>query len=282
VTRPRYAILALAAWLVLPATAAASTAGVSADGELSVVGSPGEANRLTVTFIGSSPAGDAVFITDNGPGIQAGANCFVSGSEVVCKGIENVSVSLGDRADGYADSGLDLPVTISGGDGDDRITTRASARRAVQAGDGADVVRALGMSRRPAKLVGEDGNDHLEVIQGKGNLTGGSGNDELLGGKLKDNLTGGNGRDAIRGRGGADRLVGEGGIDLLVGGGGTDFFKSGAGSDQIRSRDGRAETVDCTAGNDQVRADRVDRLRPSCGPRQQPGGDGGPGGMARR
>ena len=46
----------------------------------------------------------------------------------------------------------------------------------------------------------------------------------------------------------------------------------GAGNDRIRSRDGRAETVDCTSGNDSVRADRFDRLLPSCGADRQPHG----------
>ena len=40
-----------------------------------------------------------------------------------------------------------------------------------------------------------------------------------------------------------------------------DFYFGGSGNDTINSRDGVAETVDCGAGKDTVKADKKDRLK---------------------
>jgi len=56
---------------------------------------------------------------------------------------------------------------------------------------------------------------------------------------------------------------GEGGNDGLFGGGGTDVFNAGSGDDNVIARDGRAEQVDCSTGNDTAITDDAD-TRGSC------------------
>ena len=53
------------------------------------------------------------------------------------------------------------------------------------------------------------------------------------------------------------------GNDGLFGGGGTDTFDGGPGDDNVVARDGRAEQVDCSSGNDTAITDDADQ-RASC------------------
>jgi Ca2+-binding RTX toxin-like protein len=70
----------------------------------------------------------------------------------------------------------------------------------------------------------------------------------------RDVLIGNDRLNALNGGGGRDRLVGNGGGDVLLG---------RAGRDRIEARDQHRDKIDCGAGKDTVRADRVDR-RQSC------------------
>ena len=58
-------------------------------------------------------------------------------------------------------------------------------------------------------------------------------------------------------------LLGGNGNDALFGGGGIDTFDGGAGDDELVSRDGRAEQVNCGAGNDTAISDDAD-IRTGC------------------
>jgi Ca2+-binding RTX toxin-like protein len=84
-------------------------------------------------------------------------------------------------------SGLDLPVTMMGRGGND-------------------------------KLTGGRGDDYLDGGPGDDKLEGGDGNDILLGGEGNDKLLSGQGSDLLIGGRGADKLDGGGGDDLLIAG----------------------------------------------------------------
>jgi Ca2+-binding RTX toxin-like protein len=112
----------------------------------------------------------------------------------------------------------------------------------------------LNGSSRADKIFGLGGNDLLLGLGGADLLDGGSGN---------DSLDGGAGNDTLKGRAGDDTLRGGPGNDKLNGGPGKDTLDGGGGNDTINSKDGVAETVNCGAGRDKVKADRADKLR-SC------------------
>jgi plastocyanin/Ca2+-binding RTX toxin-like protein len=109
-------------------------------------------------------------------------------------------------------------------------------------------------------ILGLGGNDVLDGGPGNDNLDGGAGNDKLTGDAGNDRLTGGPGNDKLVGGAGNDKLVGGAGNDTLIGGKGKDSFSGGSGNDTINSRDGIAETVNCGAGKDKVKADKKDKL----------------------
>jgi Ca2+-binding RTX toxin-like protein len=110
-------------------------------------------------------------------------------------------------------------------------------------------------------LKGGPGDDCLEGGQGGDVLDGEAGNDRLNGSLGNDRLAGGTGNDRLTGSRGNDRLTGGPGDDVIAPGDGKDIVSAGAGNDTISARDGLRESIDCGAGRDTVRADRVDKLR---------------------
>jgi Ca2+-binding RTX toxin-like protein len=111
------------------------------------------------------------------------------------------------------------------------------------------------------RLYGEAGDDRLSGGVGNDRLSGGAGNDKLFGGLGNDTLLGGLGNDTISGGGGRDRISGGPGNDKIVIGAGTAAINAGAGNDTINARNRRRNIVECGAGRDSVKADRIDVLR---------------------
>ena len=110
--------------------------------------------------------------------------------------------------------------------------------------------------------IGGDGDDTLVGTSGRNTLTGGAGNDDLFGGPNNDRLYGGDGDDFLQGDAGANFFFGEAGNDILVGSlQGLEKFFGGDGDDQISlNTDGRAEPVNCGAGNDTAEANDEDNF----------------------
>ena len=114
-------------------------------------------------------------------------------------------------------------------------------------------IRNRGILRTDAMQARDSGAHPAHLVRSGANLHfGDAGNDRLTGGPGDDKLFGG---------AGIDRLVGGPGNDVLNGGKGKDLYFGGSGNDTINSRDGVAETVDCGAGKDTVKADKKDRLK---------------------
>ena len=160
-------------------------------------------------------------------------------------------------------------------------TTRNDRLRGTSFGDvliglaGNDTLSGLGGADC---LYGVDGNDRLVGGAANDFLKGDVGDDRLQGGAGDDRLAGDAGRDVIQGGGGADTAAAGAGNDTVAGGPGNDTLGGGAGADTLRGGsgadrifgaagrdtidavDGSRDAVNCGAGRDVARVDRVDRL----------------------
>jgi Ca2+-binding RTX toxin-like protein len=177
------------------------------DKELVVQVSAGQAHQIRVKHIDGY-----LVVTDTVP-LTAGPGCkLVSEVAVWCQeqAVASVEVTLGALADTLAYRGA-LPLTASGGDGDDLLT-------------------------------GGFGGDRLLGGAGKDTLSGGEGGDVLVGGAGEDHLYGGPGADTVYGdlttplstcSFCADRLYGDDGDDRLSGGEWRDAYSGGPGDDAL-------------------------------------------------
>jgi hypothetical protein len=86
--------------------------------------------------------------------------------------------------------------------------------------------------RRPATIVGTEGNDVRKGTSGKDVIVGLGGNDKLSGLAGNDLICGRAGKDTLRGGKGNDKLYGNAGKDTLKGGPGKDKLKGGRGKDK--------------------------------------------------
>jgi Ca2+-binding RTX toxin-like protein len=103
---------------------------------------------------------------------------------------------------------------VNGEGGDDRVEVNANVRI-------------------PVTLSGGPGNDRLTGGAGNDRLLGGSGFDRLLGGPGDDQISGGPGPDVLNGELGDDTISGEGGEDTVIGGPGDDHLSGGPGHDRL-------------------------------------------------
>jgi hypothetical protein len=154
--------------LAIPSAASAGTVSV-VNGTLTFSAAPGEFNGIDV-----APSGDGYAVTDfnNGVTPAAGSDCTQTNSNTVdCplgSGITAIALTLGDEADSDSiDASIGLPVTVSGGTGDDDVE-------------------------------GGPGNDTLDGGPGDDTVNGGDGNDDINGGTGLDTLDGGPGNDTVR------------------------------------------------------------------------------------
>jgi Ca2+-binding RTX toxin-like protein len=96
-----------------------------------------------------------------------------------------------------------IPTSIDGGAGDDRLYT-PEGNDTLVGGLGLDVLNSGG------------GNDKLDGGDGNDQLNGGNGNDTLLGGAGNDTIHGNGGNDSIDGGLGADDMHGDDGTDIVT------------------------------------------------------------------
>src|SRR4051794_20080527 len=160
---------------VLAALFAAPSAHASSvritNGQLRYVGA-GEANQVHV----DRAPGGGYTIVDPSVRVRAAAGCQSTGrNTAVCAGnVSRVTVVGSNGADRLTATFLDVPVTLDGGDGNDRLT----------GGGGDDLL---------------DGDDGADTLLGQG------GRDELRGDEDADLLVGGPGPDVLDGGRGSDR-----------------------------------------------------------------------------
>jgi Ca2+-binding RTX toxin-like protein len=106
----------------------------------------------------------------------------------------------------------DAKVTVSGAEGNDTITSLASAD-SIDGGVGNDVINAGAGNNT---VLGGDGNDGITVAGGTDSIDAGAGNDTIDGGAANDTILGGADNDSITGGAGNDSLTGGSGADIFV------------------------------------------------------------------
>ncbi|MCC7373311.1 MAG: M10 family metallopeptidase C-terminal domain-containing protein [Verrucomicrobiales bacterium] len=169
-------------------------------------------------------------------------------------GVKSILAKGGAGNDTIDLTGVEVPATVYGGDGDDTI--KASRGGGTYWGDnGNDSIRSEETSSAFAGVNdtfhGGAGNDELEGFDGADKLYGDEGDDALDGGNGNDTLEGGAGNDVLVGGDGRDTLKGEEGTDELGGGAGNDTLFGGDGDDRLEG-DEDDDKLTGNAGNDEL------------------------------
>jgi Ca2+-binding RTX toxin-like protein len=247
-----------AAWTASGAGGVLLVAGGAEPDVLSVAdGDPGTVTILDESsgFAGAVPAGCSVSVDD-----ARALVCSVAG-------LASVRVLGGAGGDVLDVLSARVAVSLSGQDGDDRLTGGDGAdvldggagNDVLDGGGGDDVLTgqagddAVTGGAGADRLDGGEGADDLSGEDGDDVLTGGAGADSLDGGRGADSLDGGDDADALFGGDDADRLLGGAGSDRLDGGGGDDDVAGGAGDDALDGSDGR-DTLHGEDGSDTLTA----------------------------
>jgi Ca2+-binding RTX toxin-like protein len=174
-------------------------------------------------------------------------------------GVTAIYAEAGDGNDSVTiDEGVNVPVTLLGGNGDDTFTTKGGGAATFYGSLGND--RLTGGSGL-ATFYGQQGNDVLTATTGDAVfdggdlfpnsdptgadvLIGGSGVNVLKGGDGDDLLVGGSGPNTISGNNGNDHLIaGSSDGDTLDGGSGNDRLEAGTGSSTLKGGDGDDEFI---------------------------------------
>lgn len=305
-------MLAGVAAALLPATAAASSVsvvstpgraghkgpgtGIPPTAVVQIVAAPGERNQIVLSL----PTTSAMTVQDLGAPLEAGVGCSaVDAHTATCTGAFSPPTALeaatGDGDDAIEASGLAIPTTLAGGEGDDALTG-GPRNDLLLPGPGSDTIdggpdsgvvlrgdtvsyagraaSAPAISIDLASGVAQAPGGERDTLQAVEHAIGGDGDDELLGDRSRNRLSGERGNDRVDGRGGADTIAGGRGDDRLSGGSGNDTIGGGSGADVLRGEAGRDELIggrgpdlfECGAGGrDEIMApQRADRVLDRC------------------
>lgn len=270
------AVTALLCVLLSAPPAMASTASVSND-RLTITGAPGEVNDLLITS-GEHDDDSYIRVRESGPGasISNGSGCVLYGGDAYCGSVDRITVTAGDGDDKVVNQTSE-PVTLSGGrgadqlfggSGDDAIDGQEDADTLMggygnddlKGGSGVDTVT---YSYAWYRIVADmDGNPDDGAIGGHDNVR--TDVENLTGGDGNDRLTGNAGPNVLSGADGNDELYGAEGGDALQGGAGRDSLRGESGDDSLDSLDGAADSSHCGEGNDSLLADPADELAGDC------------------
>jgi Ca2+-binding RTX toxin-like protein len=111
-------------------------------------------------------------------------------------------------------------------------------------------------TKKRDRIFGRGGDDLIKGKKGRDRLSGNAGDDTLEGGKGKDKLRAGPGDDILSGGPGNDRMAGGAGENQLNMANGVE--QGSPGNDVIDARNGKADEIDCGAGDDTVYVDRAE------------------------
>lgn len=206
---------------------------------------------------GDTADGDERFTVRSSGSLSGGAQDVTvsfNGITQTYHGVKAILVRAGKGNDTVDLTGVLVPATVNGGDGDD--TLKASRGGGTYSGDnGNDTITSEEASSEFAGVDddfhGGGGNDSLTGYEGNDDLFGDGGNDTLVGGTGDDTLDGGDGNDVLEGDAGADALSGGAGVDELAGGDDNDTLAGGDGDDVLTGDSGDDQLVG-NAGNDSL------------------------------
>ncbi|HEX6581112.1 MAG TPA: calcium-binding protein [Actinomycetota bacterium] len=236
------------AWagMVLSLTAAFGlpTAAFAAASTVTLVGDPG---TVTVTAddlangINLNDSAGYVTVVDTIQGVTPGAGCEVDPNVVggvrclkPAGGVSIIDVILGAGNDGLLSAGLDEPLHVLGGDGNDTIdggsqadVLEGDAGDDTLDGKGLDDVLTGGADIDTADYDGAP--DRIVSLDGVANDGAVGENDNVD----TENVTTANGNDTVLGDANANRIVSGAGNDTLTGGPGGDILNGGADVDTV-------------------------------------------------
>lgn len=205
------------------------------DGLLAVTGASHGSNIIVVANSADDMSVEVSISSRNGRGVAKTFTASflkslgVTGIDVAGgRGNDTISVGLATGGDA-AISALNLPASVRGDKGNDRINT-AGGNDTLLGGDGRDVLDA---GDGDNLVYGNDGNDVITAGIGMDRLYGGRGHDQLRGGDGDDTIYGGRGDDQIDAGAGADAAHGQRGMDLVNGGDGDDHLWGGRDNDTL-------------------------------------------------
>ncbi|MDT7539456.1 MAG: hypothetical protein QOI82_3041, partial [Actinomycetota bacterium] len=169
--------------------------------------------RQTAPFV----AGSATAVQVEFSGLVQTYNVPADGRVLADLGSDQDVLEL---ASGSTDDGVDIPwqvpATVSGGSGNDKITT----------GAGNDVINGGANSAKPDAVTSPQDDDKI---------VSGDGNDDVDGAGGNDTIDTGLGDDTAAGGAGADRVTGNAGSDYIEGGVGDDVLSGGPGMSQAQA-----------------------------------------------
>lgn len=225
--------------------AGAQGTGIITSGDQTVI-STGDGDDEVTVFIDPN-TGEQIVVVKNSSGetvyrVPAGQELIVRGGG----GNDRIGVP----------KGVDLDVTLIGGEGNDAIHG-GDGDDSVYGLDGHDYVDAGAGSDRVSggadrdyvdgqtgddRLYGGEGNDSIYGLDGNDVVVGENGNDFLEGGAGNDRIIGGSGRDTLSGGSGDDRIAGGGDDDVAYAGTGSDKIAGGSGDDTAYAESGDTGT----------------------------------------
>src|SRR6478735_4061440 len=291
----RLAVLTILVALAVPSAARAADVFVD-NGVLRYTATPGKTSN--VTFLESAPATVQITTgTGDDDGLTPIFPTCMPGPPVTCSGVTSAAIDAGDQGDritaGFQDTvgaffGLmNIPVVISGGDGNDALAGGARGDT-IDGSAGDDEINGFAGND---SIRGGDGNDAITPNTGTDAISGGDGVDTAvygwraaptlsLDGQANDGEAGENdligadvenitaraasGVATLTGDGRANRLTVPDGRGDITGGDGADVLEGSPLDDTFHARDGTPDTVLCNGGTDTVEADTVDTVSPSC------------------
>jgi Ca2+-binding RTX toxin-like protein len=211
-----------------------------------VAAAPGTHNHITIDYgvletFESGDQFDAHFITDT-----AGLNVQVSEGQLCSQPVGNTTACADTGTTAgvpNGSTGTGESPTVLLGDLSDTFTSDNVGDLDVWGGPGNDTMMGGSRPITAGAFDGEPG----EILHSNENFEGQAGNDVLKGFGQPDSLSGGPGNDTIDG------------------GKGRDYLSGGGGKDFLNARDGQRDaSINCGAGNDRVKLDRVDPKPVSC------------------
>lgn len=291
----RVFVLALTAGAIVLAPAAAEAATLdNSGGTLTYAAAPGATSVVAFDQMGATVRVTRFSVTDGNGGdndeVTSTNGCapvppepsFSAGSRFDCPGVARIVADAGDQDDQIDASGADVPGTFKGASGEDGVFG-GSANDAIDGGDGDDFV---GGGDGADQLIGGAGIDSTQYFASSpGPGLASPAITVTLDGQANDGRPGENdnvqtedvsaGTFAATGAPkSAVTLVGDGQSNSLDafgtgpadidGGAGNDALLGSVNDDTLRARDGFADRVFCSGGNDTAIVDTLDVVSGSC------------------